>query len=502
MKKLVFALLLWSAAGCVLAAQHGDFTYETNGPNAEITGYTGAGGNIGIPGSIDGLPVLIGENAFRNCTSLVQVVISNGVVGIGERAFDTCSLRNVLIPASVNDIQDRAFADCANLTNIVVEAGSANYCSTNGVLFDDDKSTLVQCPGGITGHYMMPPSVTTVGNSAFRYCRNLTGVTISPGLREIESAGFYGCFSLVEMALPDSLQTIRFAAFASCRSLTNISIFANVTVIEELSFISCDSLRAIEVVSSNANFCSVEGVLYNKAQTTLMQYPGGKPGSYTLPASVSSIAERAFISSYGLTNIWVDAANPWYSSLDGALCNKDGTTLLQCPGGKRGAFAVPPGVSDIGPRAFAGCDNLVRVTIPAGVTNIQERAFEDGSFAGIYFHGNAPAIDGDIFDGCGDNLVVYILPETLGWGATFANYPTATWPPEVQTAGWSSPGGAFGFQAGWVTGMTVVMESSVGLANQEWIPLQTNTFTNAVIHFDDSHWADYPNRFYRMRQVP
>jgi len=144
--------------------------------------------------------------------------------------------------------------------------------------------------------------------------------------------------------------------------------------------------------------------------------------------------------------------NPEYSSLDGVLFNKDLTTLILCPGAKRGSYTIPDGVTTIGGSAFYGCTSLTDVTIPDGITSL-----DGGTFYGcasltcmtmpesiiqignqvfwgctnlgrVYFQGNIPSIYFDVFSGSGE-VTVYYLPGTVGWAHSFDNRPTALWIP-------------------------------------------------------------------------
>jgi len=123
----------------------------------------------------------------------------------------------------------------------------------------------------------------------------------------------------------------------------------------------------------------------------------------------------------------VDSANASYSSADGVLFNKSQTTLIQYPGGKIGSYTIPASVTTIGDWAFYGSWQLTSVTIPSSVTNIGNGAFGVcTSLISVYFTGNAPSIGSDVFSGT-DNTTVYYLPGTTGWGETFAGRPTALW---------------------------------------------------------------------------
>ena len=153
--------------------------------------------SVTIPNSV----TLIDNYAFKGCESLTSVTIPDSVTSIGDGAFEGCtSLTSVTIPDSVTRIGDGAFASCTSLTGIWVAEGSSHYASDAfGVLFNKDKTTLVQCPGAFSGSYAIPDSVTSIGGSAFRGCSSLTSVTI-----------------------PDSVTSIGKRAFSYCKSLTDV----------------------------------------------------------------------------------------------------------------------------------------------------------------------------------------------------------------------------------------------------------------------------------------
>jgi hypothetical protein len=124
----------------------------------------------------------------------------------------------------------------------------------------------------------------------------------------------------------------------------------------------------------------------------------------------------------------VDAQNPVYSSVDGVLFNKRQTTLIKCPEGKAGNYTIPDGVTKIEDSAFQSCTHLTNVTLPKSITKIGEQAFYLCSAKGFYFHGNAPRVSKDAFSRDPDNSVtIYHLPDTRGWRSTLAGVPIAVW---------------------------------------------------------------------------
>ncbi len=349
-----------------------DFTF--NPSTHTITGYSGSGGLLVIPPKIGNVSVYsIGPlvplySTFGN--SVTSVIIPYGVTTIGEGAFNggCFSLTDVTIPNSVTSIGDAAFGGCISLVNINI-----------------------------------PSSVTTIAPGAFNYCANL-----------------------VNIAIPSSVKTIGFNAFWKCYSLANITIPYSVTSIGSNAFSECNSMTNIVVHSANQNYSSFDGVLYNKTKTTLIQCPEGKVGTCTIPASVTSILDSAFTRCSLLTAISVDAANANYSSVDGVLFSKDEITLIKYPGGKNGDYAVPLGVTSIANAAFSNCASLTNVTIPSSVTSVGNSVFcSCSNLTSAYFEGNAPSTFGSIvFLDAAASFKIYYKSSATGFTTpTWNGYP-------------------------------------------------------------------------------
>lgn len=164
----------------------------------------------------------IGSEAFMNCTAITTLNLSGGLEEIDSRAFYGCSsLGDVYIPASVTKIRDGAFANCQNLgktgNGITVDASNLFYSHSNGILYDKNRTTLVQFPAGnsyntlgasgtsAVGSVHIPSPVNVIGNAAFEGCNQIISVTMDETVTTIGERAFANCPNLISISIPESV---------------------------------------------------------------------------------------------------------------------------------------------------------------------------------------------------------------------------------------------------------------------------------------------------------
>ena len=157
----------------------------------------------------------------------------------------------------------------------------------------------------------------------------VTSVTIEEGVTTIGSCAFEDCNRLTSVSIPDSVTTIGLYAFLRCTALTSISIPASVTLIED---------RAIEVDQANPMYCDIDGVLLNKDQTMLIQFPAGKTGAYTIPAGVIVVDYEAFCDCTKLSSVTIPTSVIAVKEM--AFCGCTALTDVYYGGSDRAAIHV------------------------------------------------------------------------------------------------------------------------------------------------------------------
>ena len=232
-------------------------------------------------------------------------------------------------------------------------------------------------------------TVTAISDDAFANSSSITSVEIPNGVKTIGDMAFFCCGSLTSVTIPNSVTTIGVGAFAVCYLMTSLTIPASVTSIGDNALGSCSSLSAINVDNSNPSFKSVDGVVYNKAQNTIVCCPAGITGDYTIPNNITTIGKGAFAGCSRLTSITIPES----------VTTIEGRAFDYCSG--LTSITIPNSVTIIDSSAFSNCQNLESVTLSEGVTTICEAAFyQCGSLTSITIPASTTAISNKAFYDC------------------------------------------------------------------------------------------------------
>lgn len=324
-------------------------TYTVKDGTKTIAGYAFYGTSLKsiiIPDSVTN----IGYEAFAY-SRLTRITIPDDVT-IDDRAFGWSDLNNVTIGSKVI-ICINAFIDCISLESIeisdsvtAIERGAfdgTEYYNNQSNWEDNELyvgNHLIKADASRSGEYTVKQGTKLIADWAFENCESITSVVLPDSVSSIGYCSFWGCRSLANVNLGNGVTNIESLAFEWCESLENIVIPASVTYIDCEAF-SHSTFKAIDVHSDNANYSSIDGILFNKDKTELIQYPGKKTAEdiYIVPESVTKIGNFAF-----------------------CYCNIKGVMLGN-------------NVSSIGEYAFAHSSSLKHITIPSSVNSIGEGAF-------------------------------------------------------------------------------------------------------------------------------
>ena len=291
--------------------------------------------NITIPNTVKH----IGSYAFETCFSLNSIIIPNGVETVDFQAFGWCnSLESITIPSSVTYIGENLFAGCDSLASVMVDNQNPMYDSRdncNAIIETATNTLMAGCKNTI-----IPNTVKSIGNGAFRSCYTLSAITIPSSVSSIGESAFDACFNLKSITIPKSVNNIGYQAFAYTPNLAEIIVESG-----NLIYDSRESCNAIIETATNTLIAGCK----NTAIPNTIEHIGAASfmgcqamTAIDIPEGVKTIGEGAFLFCHQLSSI-----------------------------------SIPNSVTLIGGYAFYLCSSLTSITIPENITNIGARAFQD-----------------------------------------------------------------------------------------------------------------------------
>ena len=326
-----------------------DLNVTEEGTTISINYYCGTSKELTIPSTIGGIPVTaINNYAISSSDELTNIIISEGIISIGDCGFSNCeNLNNIILPESITSIGDEAFRNCELLTSIkfpknivkigdnafkgcskltefIVDVNNPAFTTNEGVLFDKKMTTLIKCPVGKKGEYTVPDSVVNIEDTAFHGCKDLKQITIT----------------------------------------------SNVFCIDAIR--DCEQLTDIIVHEKNLEFTSIEGVLFDKKSHVLFQYPRGRNNmEYTVPKGTIRIFDSAFLGCKKLINI----------NLPEDLLSIEDCAFDECE--QLASLVLPTNLKHIGNYTFRNCPNLKSISLSRN-TKFGYKAFDGFSGQLIY----------------------------------------------------------------------------------------------------------------------
>ena len=468
-----------TACGQPITAPIDGVVYELSddGTYAIVTDYKGTATALEILDTYNGVPVRkIGDVAFYACTSLTSIVIPDSVTEIGTYAFAHChNIESVIIPSSVTLISDHAFYNCLALESVSLPSSieaiggfAFAYCESMAKVYIEDLSAWLSVD--LLQSYANPMNNTDV--ELYVGENLITNLVIPDGTEEIGYLSFAGCSSIVSVYIPDSVTTIGESAFHLCTSLGSVRIPENVTKIERLAFYGCTSMTEIDVDIDNNQYCDIDGNLYTKDGTRLIQYALGKDdGIFVVPKGVTKIGISAFERCRNIKEVYIrdsvafvegsafdDCPNVtiyceaeskpvgWSNSWTYADCpviwgyvesspasdfkytESDGEITITGYIGDGGDVVIPSAIDGkpvvaIGYDAFSHCGSLTSVVIPDSVTSIGSSVFTYCSkLTSIEIPEGVTSIGSSAFFYC-SSLTSIVIPDSVTsiGGAAFYN---------------------------------------------------------------------------------
>ena len=327
--------------------------------------------SISLPSSL----LTIGDYAFQDMSQLTSISFpaTGSLTTIGGSAFiDTPLLTSITLPRGARYIDPQAFSGATGLVAINVSEPNPYFSSEDGVLFNDDKTTLVAYPSAKTAtSYTVPNSVSAIGAYAFGSVMTprtgaLTDIILPNGLTSIGEGAFKNSSNLRNVNIPSTVTSLGRYAFESATSVASVSLPEGLLTIGDGAFAFATSLSQLVIPTTVTSLG--QGALDGASSLT----------SLTLPGNLSQPQDGLFSDLSALSSIVFNSPSSIYRLEDGVLFNTALTTLYRYPATKAGStYQIPSSVTTIARGSFKGARLLTSITIPSTVTTVEYDSFLD-----------------------------------------------------------------------------------------------------------------------------
>jgi hypothetical protein len=336
------------------------------------------------------------------------------------------------IPLNVSAITFEDFEYVLQGNGTTVEITDYNGTASNISIPDkiEGKSVTSIGEGAFIGHFLLsvtiPNSVISIGNSAFKNLGYLENVILPESLIYISDSAFESCIKLKDITIPNNVISIGSGAFYNC-NIQSVFIPSSVTSLalnafggSYKTFVGNNPFRAFVVDPLNPVFSSLDGVLFNKEQTTLLRYPcGNSTENYTIPNSVTNLENRAFYNSLPISVIipstithiskeaFMDCVRLKSIILPNSINSIEDYAFTSCINLE--SITIPESVTNIGSNVFSHCDKLINVTLPNSINSISPDLFFYSGLTSITIPDSVTSIGEAAFMGC-DLLNNVVIP--------------------------------------------------------------------------------------------
>lgn len=292
--------------------------------------------SIKIPGSVKNLD----KDSFNHCKRLKKIELDEGIESVDCPFWGCTAVKTIIIPNSLKTMKGDLFCDFSSLDTIVLAKDNPNFIIVDNVLYSKDKKRIVCAHPNIGPYYEVPQSVVRIDRMAFYNCKKLEEISLHDNIRTIGNHAFGCCKKLKRIVIPKKLKVIETHTFEDCVSLSEVVLQSGLKEIEWYAFYGCSSLHHIHIPESVRH-------IHTHIASSLRDY------------SVSPDSKH-------------------FATIDGVLFNKNLTKLIEMPRGRKiRNYVIPYSVVEIGHSAFWLCKSLRHVTLPIGIRRIGEGAFGD-----------------------------------------------------------------------------------------------------------------------------